>query len=176
MSNKYGFGKQVDMPFGQAIERVTQALQAEGFGVLTDIDVAATLKKKLNQDMPPYHILGDCNPPLAHRVLSGRALNRATTAVQCCGAPRRGWRGIRRDQGPECGARSGRQAGYHRLGARGAAEARAGAAGSLVLAWCVQSRGRKRKLRRQPEAVLGGYLTWIKMRIESCSTLLPWFE
>lgn len=52
----------------------------------------------------------------------------------------------------------------------------AGVAGRLALAWCVQSRGRKRKLHRQPEAVLGGYLTWIKMRIESCSTLLPWFE
>jgi uncharacterized protein (DUF302 family) len=68
--NKYGFGKAVDMSFEQALARVTEALQKEGFGVLTEIDVAATLKKKLDQDMPAYRILGACNPPLAHQALS----------------------------------------------------------------------------------------------------------
>ncbi len=67
--SKYGFGKIVDMSFDDAIERVTHALQGEGFGVLADIDVAGAMKKKLNQDMPPYRILGACNPPLAHRAL-----------------------------------------------------------------------------------------------------------
>ncbi|MFA5172108.1 MAG: DUF302 domain-containing protein [Sulfuriferula sp.] len=57
------------MSFDDAIVRVTQALQDEGFGILSDIDVAGAMKKKLNQDMPPYRILGACNPPLAHRAL-----------------------------------------------------------------------------------------------------------
>lgn len=69
MSTRYGFGKRIAVSFDQAIDRVTAELQKEGFGVLTEIDVAATLKKKLDADMPPYRILGACNPGLAHQAL-----------------------------------------------------------------------------------------------------------
>ena len=66
----YAFGKEVNLSFDAALERTTSALQQQGFGVLSDIDVAATMKKKLNLDMPPYRILGACNPPFAHRALT----------------------------------------------------------------------------------------------------------
>jgi len=70
MDTKFGFGKPVDLGFDEAIETVTEELEKEGFGILTEIDVQATLKKKLGEDMPPYRILGACNPPLAHLAVS----------------------------------------------------------------------------------------------------------
>ncbi len=70
MSTAYGFGKPVALSFDDAITRVTEALQQEGFGVLTEIDVAATMKKKIDVDMPPYRILGACNPKLANQAIS----------------------------------------------------------------------------------------------------------
>ena len=69
MTSKYTFGKPVTIPFEEALARVTAELANEGFGVLTEIDVAATLKKRLGKDMPPYRILGACNPQFAHRAL-----------------------------------------------------------------------------------------------------------
>jgi uncharacterized protein (DUF302 family) len=69
VENAYGFGKPVALTYEQALEKVTTELQNEGFGVLTEIDVKATMKKKLDIDIPPYKILGACNPPLARRAL-----------------------------------------------------------------------------------------------------------
>ena len=65
----YYFAKTLDCSFEEAIDRVTKALADEGFGVLTEIDVAATMKKKLNVDFRPYRILGACNPEFAHKAL-----------------------------------------------------------------------------------------------------------
>ena len=65
----YHFSKRLDIPFDQAISRLTEALKREGFGVLTDIDVSATLKSKLGEDFRPYRILGACSPQFAHRAL-----------------------------------------------------------------------------------------------------------
>jgi uncharacterized protein (DUF302 family) len=70
MTTELGIRARLNLPFEQAIPKVTEALKAEGFGVLTEIDVQATLKQKLNADFRRYVILGACNPPLAHRALS----------------------------------------------------------------------------------------------------------
>src|SRR6516165_8283036 len=65
----YGITIRTPIPFTEAVARVREALKAQGFGVLTEIDVQATLRDKLGQDMEDYLILGACNPPLAHRAL-----------------------------------------------------------------------------------------------------------
>ncbi len=69
MDEQLGFEVTLNLPYAQAIEAVTAALKTQGFGVLTHIDVRATLKEKLGADFRPYVILGACNPPLAHRAL-----------------------------------------------------------------------------------------------------------
>jgi len=70
METAFGFGKQVDLDFDAAIDKVTEDLKTEGFGVLSDIDVAAKMKEKLDKDMPRYRILGACNPALAYQAVS----------------------------------------------------------------------------------------------------------
>ena len=69
------------MPFDQAVEKVTEELKKEGFGILTDIDVKKTLKKKLNLDFQKYKILGACNPPFAHKAL--QAENKIGLMLPC---------------------------------------------------------------------------------------------
>jgi uncharacterized protein (DUF302 family) len=65
----YGISVRLDRPYAAVVERVRDALKEQGFGVLTEIDVTATLKQKLGKDIEDYVILGACNPPLAYRAL-----------------------------------------------------------------------------------------------------------
>ena len=69
-NTRYSFGRTVELPFGTAVLRITEELAKVGFGVLTEIDVQATMKKKLDLDMPPYRILGACNPQFASRAIA----------------------------------------------------------------------------------------------------------
>ena len=66
----YGLRRRLELPYAEAVEHVRAALKDQGFGILTEIDVKATLKAKLDADMAPYLILGACNPPLAHRAIT----------------------------------------------------------------------------------------------------------
>ncbi|GJM09179.1 MAG: hypothetical protein DHS20C11_14550 [Lysobacteraceae bacterium] len=77
----YYFSKSTSLPFEQAIERVSQLLADSGFGILTEIDVAATMKKKLDEEFPPYRILGACNPHFALKALT--AENKIGTMLPC---------------------------------------------------------------------------------------------
>ena len=69
MGSQYGFGTTLRVPYDEVIPRVKEALKAEGFGVLIEIDMRQTLREKLGSKMEPYLILGACNPVLAHRAL-----------------------------------------------------------------------------------------------------------
>jgi uncharacterized protein (DUF302 family) len=69
-NNNLGFTVRLDMDYETSLVKTIEALKVEGFGVLTEIDVKETMKKKLDIDMLPYKILGACNPPLAHRALT----------------------------------------------------------------------------------------------------------
>lgn len=65
----YYFARRLDMPFDLAVESIVAELEEQGFGILTEIDVAATLKKKLGEEFRPYRILGACNPAFAHQAI-----------------------------------------------------------------------------------------------------------
>jgi len=77
----YYFSRKINAGFDEAVERVTKALKEQGFGILTEIDVGATLKKKLDVDFRPYRILGACNPPFAYKAL--QAEDKIGTMLPC---------------------------------------------------------------------------------------------
>jgi uncharacterized protein (DUF302 family) len=77
----YYFAKSLDVPFAQAVEKTVAALKAHGFGVLTKIDVEATLKEKIGVEFHPYVILGACNPKMAHKAL--QAEDKIGTMLPC---------------------------------------------------------------------------------------------
>ena len=77
----YYFSKTMEIPFSEAVTRVIEELKKEGFGILTDVDVKATLKKKLNVDFKNYRILGACNPPFAYQAL--QAEDKIGTMLPC---------------------------------------------------------------------------------------------
>ena len=78
----YGISKTVNLSYEQAIEKVTEELKKEGFGILTTIDVKETMKLKLDKDVDKYIILGACNPPFAYESLHGRRTNRIAFTLQ----------------------------------------------------------------------------------------------
>ena len=77
----YYLAKMLSGPFDEAVTRATEALKAEGFGILTEIDVSATLKEKIGADYPAYKILGACNPELAYKAL--KLENKVGTMLPC---------------------------------------------------------------------------------------------
>jgi len=92
MTEPLAFEAELSVPYDAALDRITDALKAQGFGILTRIDVRQTFKEKLDRDFRPYAILGACNPELAHRALSARGdvglLLPCTVTVESAGADR----------------------------------------------------------------------------------------
>jgi uncharacterized protein (DUF302 family) len=77
----YEFNTEIDLPFPEALERVTETLMSEHLGIVSDVDVQAVFKAKMDKDIPAYHIYGACNPKLADRVLSSEP--NAGTLLPC---------------------------------------------------------------------------------------------
>ena len=83
---QYGHSRTVNLSYDDALERVQEELKERGFGVLTEVDVKATMKEKLDEDMNNYKILGACNPPFAHQALQMELLQRKITAQEYAAA------------------------------------------------------------------------------------------